>query len=396
MGNAFFRVSKTGLINISYNIGKIRVVCSTGVKIPLELWNKNKARLNKKQSVFPIDEVNAFLNDLENFVNAEAIKLKIAGKLEPNLLHQIIKAKINPQKSNELNFYGFCEKYLSDIETGKRLTSKGTRFEKGTIKGIKSKIEIFRDFDSKLSFENINIFFYKKFINWLTESKNMMPNSIGTVIKDLKIILNLASADGYLVDVSYHKFKVSKEIGTAGIALNEDELKLFRSVKLVGYLDNARNIFLLGCETGLRFGDYSILNIEAKKNQDLHVIQKKTKAKVIIPISKEISRLLSLELRVISNQKLNEYIKEVAKMVLKDSVLVSFVKGGKHFQENIEKWKLISSHVARRTFATLAYKRNVPTLAIMAITGHKTEKSFMTYIKVSNQEQADIFRKYTN
>lgn len=59
----------------------------------------------------------------------------------------------------------------------------------------------------------------------------------------------------------------------------------------------------------------------------------------------------------------------------------------------IELWNKAKS---RRTFATLAYKKGIPSLAIMAITGHKTEKSFLTYIKVSQQEQADIFRRYSD
>ena len=349
----------------------------------------------KKNSTFPIDEVNLFFNELEIFVNNEARKLKLSGRLEKALLYEIIKTKIDPKTvEGKIDFHGYCAKYLIEIETGKRLTEKGTRFESGTITGIKSKFKLFVEFDKTLTFSKINIFFYKKFVNWLTE-KDMMPNSIGTVIKVLKTVLNLAVADGYEVDPIFHKFKVHKEIGTSGIALTEIELQKFREVELDGYLDNARNVFLLGCETGLRFGDYSVLNDKATKGRDLHVIQKKTKAKVIIPINAEIMRLLSLNLRVISNQKLNEYIKEVAKLVFKDeTVLIGKVKGGEHKQGNILKKDLISSHVARRTFATLAYKKGIPSLAIMAITGHKTEKSFLTYIKVSQQEQADIFRRY--
>jgi integrase len=73
---------------------------------------------------------------------------------------------------------------------------------------------------------------------------------------------------------------------------------------------------------------------------------------------------------------------------------LSYVKGGKNIEENVERWKMISSHTARRSMATNAYERGTPVLSIMAITSHSTEKAFMAYIKTSKRKQAEIFRGY--
>ena len=74
--------------------------------------------------------------------------------------------------------------------------------------------------------------------------------------------------------------------------------------------------------------------------------------------------------------------------------LLSYVKGGKNVKESLERWKMVSTHTARRSFATNAYERGTPTNAIMAITDHKTEQSFLLYIKTSKRKQAEIFRGY--
>ena len=58
------------------------------------------------------------------------------------------------------------------------------------------------------------------------------------------------------------------------------------------------------------------------------------------------------------------------------------------------KYQLVSSHTARRSFATNAYKSGVPTIAIMKITGHTKESTFLKYIKVSAQENADMLSRH--
>ena len=108
-----------------------------------------------------------------------------------------------------------------------------------------------------------------------------------------------------------------------------------------------------------------------------------------------------------ANQKFNEFIKEVAKLAgLTDEVTITRTemadapsKGRRTKREaqrvaqRYEKWQCVSAHPARRSFATNMYKRNLPTLMIMKITGHQTEKAFLTYIKVTEDENAERMMK---
>ena len=93
----------------------------------------------------------------------------------------------------------------------------------------------------------------------------------------------------------------------------------------------------------------------------------------------------------LSNQKLNSYIKEVCQLAgISDPVEINKTVGNERLRKVLEKWDLVTSHTARRSFCTNAYLSGIPTHAIRMITGHKTEKSFLKYIKVTDQENAVI------
>ena len=97
----------------------------------------------------------------------------------------------------------------------------------------------------------------------------------------------------------------------------------------------------------------------------------------------------------ISNQKFNQYIKEVCKHAgLNSMVSKSITKGGIPRSKNYKKWELVSSHTARRSFATNLYNSGFPTISIMAVTGHKTEKAFLLYIRVTPEEHAKKLREH--
>lgn len=96
-----------------------------------------------------------------------------------------------------------------------------------------------------------------------------------------------------------------------------------------------------------------------------------------------------------SEQKLNKHIKELCRMAgIRQKVEVSITRGTGVERTIKEKWEMVSTHTARRSFATNAYKAGVPSLAIMQVTGHTTEKSFLKYIKISREENAELLRDH--
>ena len=97
----------------------------------------------------------------------------------------------------------------------------------------------------------------------------------------------------------------------------------------------------------------------------------------------------------ISNQKFNDYIKEVCALAGVDGAeLKNITKGGLRAQHSFKKYELITSHTARRSFATNLYLSGFPSISIMAITGHKTERAFMAYIRVTEREHSELLRPH--
>lgn len=197
------------------------------------------------------------------------------------------------------------------------------------------------------------------------------------------------------LDFKKKRFSKPKE-ETNSVYLNNDELlKIYNcDFSKRKKLDRVRDIFLIGCYTGLRFSDLSQLKSDnISEDGTITVKTQKTGKTVVIPIHTIVRTILAKynnELpKMLSNQKFNDYIKEVAKAAdIDESIFLQTTKGGLSYTETVPKYSLVTSHTARRSFATNAFLAGVPTISIMKITGHKTESAFMKYIKISDKENA--------
>jgi len=234
--------------------------------------------------------------------------------------------------------------------------------------------------------------------------------STNTVAKHIRVLKPII-ADAYerhLTSYQFigNRFKATTEL-TDTIYLNETELLKLYDLDLSNNpkLDKIRDLFILGCWTGLRFSDYSNIDPRDIQGDYLKIKTQKTKQLVVIPILGYVQKILEkyngkTENNLppsISNQKMNEYLKDLGKLAeFNELIQQEYTKGGKSMVKNTRKYLLITTHTARRSFATNMYKRRVPTLSIMAITGHKTETSFMKYIRVNSDEHADIVRELYN
>jgi integrase len=132
----------------------------------------------------------------------------------------------------------------------------------------------------------------------------------------------------------------------------------------------------------------------------LEVFSQKTQSKVVIPIYGHVQSIIDkYDGGFPSNLEggaFNREIKNIASRVDSLSMKVDkhFTKGGKAVLLKNPKYELVSTHTARRSFATNQYLRKIPSISIMAVTGHKTEKAFLKYIKVTPDEHAQIMKEY--
>jgi len=241
--------------------------------------------------------------------------------------------------------------------------------------------------------------FYSGFMKYLMEKKKYAKNTIGTRIKNIKVFMNYAIDKEYTTNLGHlhRKFKKVEETAQS-IYLDEADLTILYELDLSNdsRLDKVRDLFLIGCYTGLRFSDLSQLTPDKFSTDGTKITIKtiKTGETVVIPVHWRIKEILqkyegSIP-RAISNQKMNEYLKELGKTAkFKERYSLTKTIKGVRAQGNFNKGELMTVHTARRSFATNMFLAEVPAISIMKITGHLTEKAFLKYIKITGDQNAE-------
>lgn len=388
------------LVYMFYNYNNQRLKYSTGEKIYPKFWNfiKQRAKETAKYPEYP--EFNQRLKNIETAVNNSYRRL-----LNDNI--QITPSLLKKELNNELDQERLTAKQTdlldwlkSEIEILK-LDKKA-----GTIKTYNTLLKHLTEFSTvkkyKLTFESITLEFYEQFKDYLINDKKLLTNSFGKQIRTLKALLNLAFEKGINTNLTFKNrlFKAPSET-VDHIYLTLDELDAIynKDLGVKMYLDRVRDLFLIGCHTGLRFSDFSFLkqeNLEeTKSGWVFNVKTNKTNERVVIPVKPVVKAIWDKYEgtlpRAISNQKMNEYLKELGELAGITKKVIIKKTSGKEVRERVcPKYKLISTHTARRSFATNAFLSGIPAISIMKFTGHKTESSFMKYIKVSQERNAEL------
>jgi site-specific recombinase XerD len=382
------------LIYLFFSFSGQRLKYSTGEQIPASQWNSisQKARSN--------NDLNDFLNKLsEDTVRIER-QLRTGGKkVTTQLLRDKLDELLERKTTVRQDLFSFIESYISTVAK-----------KESTLKGYRNTFKHLVNFKNlkkrKFDFEDINLDFYDEFNNYLSQKMGFKINTIGKQFKNIKVFLNEASERGYTTNNDYRnrKFKVlSEEVDS--VYLNEKEIECLFNLDLTENprLDRVRDLFIVGCYTGLRFSDFSTITAANISNGYIKIKTIKMNKPVVIPIHKFVARIMrkyedeyenSLP-PALSNQKMNEYLKEIGILAeLTEKVQVSHFIRGKRVDNVFLKSQLISTHTARRSFATNLYLADFPTISIMAITGHKTERAFLKYIKVTPEQHAQKLQKF--
>ncbi len=160
----------------------------------------------------------------------------------------------------------------------------------------------------------------------------------------------------------------------------------------------AKNKFLIGAYTGLRVSDFNTLSGYQIDGNFITAITDKGDQKVVIPLHPILKEIFEsgIDLNAsISEKSIRELIKDICRYT-KINTMVSIRKkfAGKVQTVTDEKWKFVSTHTARRSFATNAFKAGIPAISIMKITGHKRESEFMKYIRISEEENVTILANH--
>lgn len=407
-------------IYLYYQDSKNHFRIKTDFKVKQEYWNASKEIIKPiyfDENNFSIEQRNSVeqsLKDLKSKVEREitlgtAKGLTITREYVNRIIDQFFN-KVPEEEKETINQY--IERFIKEIRSGERLHNNHGAHEpvlytEGTIKNYEGFMNIWNNFqgEKQLDFEDIDKSVYDRFIQYCVQLPNQLSpdepglstNTIGRHIKQLKRIMKTSRLEKLHNNTEYENFKEPKA-KVHSIYLNEDELRKLYDLKLSGTDEKIRNVFLIGCFTLQRFSDYSRISpdmIQSRPNNGkvIELIQTKTNQRVVIPINPTLNTLLKkydYKVPKIQPQKLNDRIKELAREAgITESIQIEKYKGGRRINETVPKCDLIMSHTARRSGCTNMFKNGFQPLIIMKISGHQTEREFLKYIRITQEETAD-------
>lgn len=369
-----------------------RFVYSTGEKLPINLWDFNvqfpkKTKSQKDQEL--INMVTMQLNRYSSLFNKTKSELLSMGN---EITKKAIKDAFDQEFKNIVVDKSFWGVYKEFCESKKAMGTWSKSTQKRYEVSFYNLLKDFEIFSGTLNFEIIDEKWLGKFKSYCENIKKHQVNTYGRNLGLLKALLGFSFNESYSRNEYFRKIKI-KRLVTDQVALSKEELNSIYKLDLRDFkrLDRVRDIFLLGCNTGLRFSDYKRISRGHVSNGFITVRETKDKTKTQkIPLSKTATEILEkydYNLPVISDQKFRDYIKEVAFMagINEPSIKVKHI--GNQTEEILTyKHERVSTHTARRTFITIMKNMNVSDKIIMKITGHKSLNSFNMYYKPSTED----------
>lgn len=410
-------------IRLIYQISGQRKYYNTGLKLLPECWddaNQKAIYIEKKaaKKLNPLASYELFLTDKEakelNNKLTEIVKEveSIEHRFELDKIvysaEQVIeklksfKAPVTKKDESSSVLYEFIDKYIREHNK--------TR-EEGSLQVFRSLKKHLTDYQNhtkrKVTFDSINYSFFQSFQSFLIsadgtttnrkgETVPRIPLSNSTTAKQLstiKTFLNFAKKNDIKVSDKYKDFSIKRELLEV-IALTNKEFESLFYLDLSNNkkLSQVRDVFCFGCTTGLRFSDLSQLKREHIKEDEIKLTVTKTKQPLTIPLTPFSRAILTKyedrakPLPTISNQKMNDYLKELCQLAgITEPIEIVRFQGAKRIVHTYPKFELIGSHTGRKTFATLSLEKGMSAEQVMAIGGWKDYKSFKRYVNVTDQ-----------
>lgn len=412
------------MVEVKKDSQKVRK--STGITIDVKHWDRRAQRPLRVSALSSKDKKDNFLktklgqnrtllDSLDKRIKDEVSNDKlflINGTLPIELVEAVIEDfKGKPQRlkrlksgiQSNMGLTAFIREFVSDMETGKTLQTNAKRYSIGTIRQWRSwsanwqSFEAFYSPNKSIQFEDITERFYKEFLAFFYQERDMQIETVGRMVKNLKAIMNRALREKMHDNLDY-KFFQKPSMKKTVVKLTEDEVRRLYELDLSdSALEKYRDVFLVGCYTALRISDLGNLSkenlyISPKGRHFLKVKMKKTRDEVTVPIYSEICQSILEKydycLPRFSDQKLNMNIKKIAEKagITYDVKIATSVRGIER-DITVPKHHLICSHTGRRTGASMLIAKGMPTNTVMKFTGHKTEESLRRYINVEEMER---------
>jgi len=364
---------------------KSRFKYNTGRTIEPKYWSNklNRCKSLKGDVGKRNREVNVILNEYETAL--QRIKDLYGGALTADKLKKSLDSYF---KVNEVEVI----KEVETVDNYFRLYYEELKglgsVEDKSIKHYERIFNKFKEFENgkKVYLKNLKDNVYVGFVVFLRDKYGLNDNTLYRNFGYFKTFLNWCIKKGVEVPNDFKNIKLSP-FDTDDISLTTQDIDTLAGLELEPRLERHRDLFLIGCYSGQRFSDYSVFE-KADIQGDLIIKRaEKTETHSFIPLHPKLKALLdkyNWELGKISSQKFNQNIQKICKLAgFTEEIKNTSYIGSKKVVEIKQRWQMVASHTARRTFITIAAEKMMPDHIIMSITGIRDPKTLKKYKKVN-------------
>ena len=333
-----------------------------GISVPPKAWD------GAKQCVRPQHPNRIQINKVLDLVKKEIydLWLELMDQRQPVTKDQIkhrLDIALMRKEDTQNKLIPFVDRFILQ-----------SRMQPNTVKMYRVCRKRLIDFRKDLTFDDITLEFFYEFVSHL--QKDYKPNTIWGTIKNLKVFMQDALDRGLHTNKAFQHKKFSfPKVPTENMFLPVPELeKLFNYRFESERLQNAADLFLVLCWTGVRVQDLTKVtkaNYRNLRGQECMLIETtKTGAVVMIPMHPMLKAILNkynFNLRFVSGQKINDYIKEAAKLA------------------GVDAYAKLTTRVARISMACNLYLSDIPEQTIMQILGWNKTSTMMIYLNRLNK-----------
>ena len=386
-----------------------RIEFTTGYRIDAAKWDADKQRVkngctNKlKQSASDINtDLLRYYTIMQEVFKEYEVKDIMPT---PQEVKDSFNNKVNPTEEVQEEQKGFWEIFNEFVsECGKQNNWTDSTYEK--FAAVKNHIKEFRAEPTFVYFDEEGL---NNYVDFLRKTKDMRNSTIGKQLGFLKWFIRWAFKKGYHQNIAFETFKPKlKNTPKKVIFLTWDELNKLKACNIPQnkqYLERVRDVFLFCCFTGLRYSDvYNLRTSDVKadhieittvKTADSLVIELNNHSKAILEKYKDVHFEGNKVLPVISNQKMNDYLKELGELAeINEPIRETYYKGNQRIDEVTPKYALLGTHAGRRTFICNALALGIPAQVVMKWTGHSDYKAMKPYIDIADDIKANAMSRF--
>jgi site-specific recombinase XerD len=364
-------------IYISFYLEREKVVIPLGITLEQADFDFNKGLV--VPGVKNSSDLNLIISNIRARINDVMVKYRLRNRV-------LTKREFIREFHRPSDFATFFEYFKYYTKTHKY------EIESTTVQSHKVIINKLEDYRPTLHFDDITERFIKEYSKFL---KVKLRNKTSTINKNLAVIkkyIRAAIKDGYMLDNPFENIKISRKTQSPQVYLTEEELTtlvhLYQSRTLHSSYQEVLRFFLFLCFSSLHIGDAKALRVEQIGEKQFTYYRAKLRNSkpepIIIPLSKPCKAILKdvignrkrgpLFEHMIADQKVNEYLKNIAKSAGID--------------------KALSSKSGRHTFATIFLRKTKDLATLQTILGHSDLRETRVYAHVVNDSLIDGIHQF--